>query len=155
MGGGVNYYTTPSPCAELIDFIYALTKDEDYLDGFASFKNAQLSLVATELVKRGVLSKKPRGRLKNGERGGNRFAYRWAANSEPTKHFAVSVAQTIAEKMSKPKTTMQTSEKPTPPPAATLAKSLDGFTNQELWDELKRRGAQIINGELAIVTKLC
>lgn len=57
--------------------------------------------------------------------------------------------------MSKPKTTMQTSENTAPPSAATPANSLDGFTNQELWDELKRRGAQIINGELAIVTKLC
>lgn len=105
-----------------------------------------------ELVKRGVLSKV---RHSKGYRKGVYYAYKWTATSEPTPHFVRSVADAI-HKNQKEQTARRYSAQPPQAPSESFIKrievSLSEFSSEELWAELKRRGAVIKNNKLMIVT---
>lgn len=107
-----------------------------------------------ELVKRGVLSKV---RHSKGYRKGVYYAYKWTATSEPTPHFVRSVADAIHKNQKE-----QTARRYNPAPAGIIANTgepvyvksdyISKMTTEELWAELKRRGAVIKNNKLMIVT---
>lgn len=127
-----------------VDFLYDLTKD-GYDGSMSSFKSATLTKVASELIKRGVISKK---RIV-----GVRFSYRWNASMAPTEHFYLSVAKALSEhqrEIDKGRR-MKTAAMNTSAPVND--KTLSDYSIQELWDELKKRGVQVEDGRLVVIQK--
>ena len=148
-----------------IDFIYALTNNRLYSDGWGKYKFA-LKRVATILINRGVLVTV-----------GNKFrkhTYKWNPTaSEPTEHFYKSVAQEIAniEREYKVRKKAESvglkpvkKEEPKPSASPTPKKEektepqwaiwQDDTSDQALWDELKRRGYTIEDNKLVKKTFL-
>lgn len=140
---------------ELIDFVYTLTFEKEYKDGFSGYNNNRLSSIVTELVKRGVLEKRS---VYCGNKAGRYCVFTWKATSAPTDHFVNSVAHAIEGKRkeylkSRREENMAQREKSeTPEAPAVQQPSLSEFSSADLWAELKRRGAEIVNGKLMIVT---
>ena len=89
---GINYHVYK----EMIDFVYELTKDKEYTDGFSVYKNKILCLVVSEMVRRGVLQKKHLAY--HAGKKGRYYAFTWAAKMAPTQTFIRSVANTIIER---------------------------------------------------------
>ena len=154
---------------DTVDLVFELTtsnpdgydiKTEEF--GFAG------SLVIKILVQRGILE---RTRVKV---AGGRYRYKWVVASAPTKVLYGSITQEISDfykaknakyppkKKSAEKATVDViAEEPIPAPAVVTVhdgpvpavQSLDPFSAQELWDELKRRGFFIEGERLCIVKK--
>ena len=154
---------------DTVDLVFELTtsnpdgydiKTEEF--GFAG------SLVIKILVQRGILE---RTRVKV---AGGRYRYKWVVASAPTKVLYGSIAQEISDfykaknakyppkKKSAEKATVDViAEEPIPAPDTVtfhdgpvqVVPSLDPFSAQELWDELKRRGYFIEGERLCIVNK--
>lgn len=114
--------------------------------------------VCSILVKRGIIEKT--------KTTGGKCIYKWVASMPPTNVLYGSIADQLAHeqknrrekyknahhvsgyaKQSEPEATNEPVEKKD-------VLSLDSFTDQELWDELKRRGARIIDGKLVIVKEV-
>lgn len=150
--GGVN--ANLGRYKELIDFIYNATKDEEYKDGFKGLGDQLLILIVGELVKRGVLSKV---RHSKGYRKGVFYAYKWTATSEPTPHFVRSVADAI-HKNQRDQVARRYAASPvglaanTGEPVYVKSDYISKMTVEELWAELKKRGAVIKDNKLMIVT---
>ena len=142
---------------DAIELIYEITQEE-YRDGFA--KNGKLvSRVATELIKRGSLIKAVEGR---------NTTYKWnEVAMKPTKLFISSVAEKLAEenrvylrrhyekKKSKSENEMNQVETERQRQDAGVAldnPSIQQYTIQELWDEIKRKGGYIKDNRLAVTT---
>ena len=138
---------------EIIDTTYRLTsRDGGYKGGLTRLlgenKNFQ-TRVLRELRKRGVL-------LLQGRRS---VTYRWSPTAmAPTETFYKSVAKSVNLKPAAP-------TKPKEEHAIGVVKagehagkvavaSLEPFSDQELWDELKKRGARIVDGTLRIVKEV-
>ena len=133
---------------EKIDFIYTLTKDEPFLDGFSSFGDAKLSRIATHLVGIKVLEKKRLGKYK--------YSYKWAASMAPTPVFYKNVTEAmLATQMQYCKNARdRKKEESKPAPEATPANvSLKAATDQELWGELKSRGYTIEGEKLVKIVR--
>lgn len=136
-----------------VDFIYALTNNRIYSAGWAKY-NYGLKRVATILIKRGVLV--PIGnKIKQ-------HTYKWNPNAmEPTENFYLSIAQEIADKEYSYKEwrrdkkdvteenpvkeipVVKASPKPIIKTEATtyvVKSKIVDFSDQELWNELARRG---------------
>ena len=113
-----------------------------------------LILIVGELVKRGVLSKV---RHSKGYRKGVFYAYKWTAASEPTTHFVRSVADAI-HKNQRDQVARRYASNPvgiianTGEPVYVKSDYISKMTVEELWAELKKRGAVIKDNKLMIVT---
>ena len=148
-----------------IDFIYALTNNRLYSDGWSKYKFG-ITRVATILIKRGVLVTV-----------GNKYkkhTYKWNPSAqEPTEHFYKSVAQEIANIDSEYairkkaesvglKPVKREEPKPSAKPAPKKEENAeplwvswqDDTTDQALWNELKRRGYIIEDNKLVKKTYL-
>lgn len=151
-GGGVS--ANLGRYKELIEFVYNATKDEEYKDGFKGLGDQTLILIVGELVKRGVLTKV---RHSKGYRKGIFYAYKWVATSEPTPHFVRSVADAI-HKNQRDQAARRYAASPaglsanTGEPVYVKSDYISKMTVEELWAELKKRGAVIRNNKLMIVT---
>ena len=170
-----NYY---KEVKEHIDSIYEKTFDGEYIGTWKQFNNRLLEECVTELISRGIMTKTSYQRV--GSRG-RRYTFHWVASSKPTNHLAVSIGDAIRhkqaarrdayrEKMKKWKqkdsikymqVDMQV-DKPEAPEANTLLHTtsytftstmLSQYTDSQLWEELKRRGYEIENGRLVIITR--
>lgn len=106
-----------------------------------------------ELVKRGVLSKV---RHSKGYRKGVFYAYKWTATSEPTPHFVRSVADAIhknqRDQVARRHASPAGLAANTGEPVYVKSDYISKMTVEELWAELKKRGAVIRNNKLMIVT---
>ena len=104
------------------------------------------------LVKRGIISKERK--YINGQL---HVIYKWVANMPPSKVLYGSVSDELKSEQSKRKRRVappksNANDKESIAPAFTPVNlSMDCFSEQELWDELKRRGATIKDGKLMIV----
>ncbi len=161
---------------ESVDFIYALVteKPEGYQGGFDTFTQTIVKKVARVLVKRGILVHSTTGRGK-GERGCRHY-YKWASDMAPTNVLYKSVMTQIREEKREedskryqakkqnglnPVAVVEDESKGIPAEVINsvidakkeYVTTLDGFSSQELWDELKRRGISIEGDRLVIVKK--
>lgn len=162
-GGGKPSKSIISSAKNAVDLIYSLTTGDGYADGWKDYGNTDLCRVVSELVKRGVLKKVHIGHHK--------YRYTWIATSEPTEHFYMTVAYRLAEIQNNAQenrkkklhteaeqsvfdTSTAEPEPESTGPDADKPVSLSGFSTQELWGELKRRGAKVVDGRLVIITEL-
>ena len=166
---GRKYQPLSKTVKEIVDLVFELTTSNP--DGY-EMKAKELGstgkLVVRILHQRGILE---RIRMRNRVHA---FLYKWVAASAPTKVLYGSIAQEISDAYrannkkypSKKKSAEKASvdviaEDPVPAPAVEtfhdgpvlVAPSLDPFSAQELWDELKRRGFFIEGERLCIVKK--
>lgn len=166
---GRKYQPLSKTVKETVDLVFELTtSNPDGYDIKADEFGFAGSLVIKILVQRGILE---RTRVKV---TGVRYRYKWVAASAPTKVLYGSIAQEISDfykaknkkypskKKSAEKASVDViAEEPIPAPAVEtfhdglvqVVPSLDPFSAQELWDELKRRGFFIEGERLCIVKK--
>ena len=166
----------PKRVKERIDFIYNLLKEypSGYKDGFTSY-DSLTRLCVTKLLERGAVT-----RTRDISRKGLKYVYLWVASMAPTKvlykniiedihkcpshNHAIRHASTAKQQEVKHEAPAKRQNPPvvgvmasTGEPMYNVAKKEDfihSLTTQELWDELKSRGAQVLNGELVIVQRL-
>ena len=166
-----NYY---KEVKEHIDSIYEKTFDGEYIGTWKQFNNRLLEECVTELIKRGIMTKTSYQRI--GSRG-RRYTFHWAVSSKPTNHLAVSIGDAIRhkqaarrdayrEKMKKSNQKnsieyikVDAQEAPEAnallhTPSYTFSSTmLSQYTDSQLWEELKKRGYEIENGRLVIITR--
>lgn len=126
-----------------VDFIYELCKD-GYEGSFSTF-GVPMQKVKAELVKRGVLDK-----TKTAPRT---FTYKWVASMAPTNQFYKSVAIAIGTKQSLYDASYKCKKKSVEQDETPVVKALSDYTIEELWAEMRSRGAEIENGHLVIIKK--
>lgn len=146
---------------DAVDFIYLLVNDapDGYSSGFSTY-DMLIKRVVSVLVQRGALCRKGAGA--NGNKGRS-FIYKWGSNMAPTNNLYKVVMTELQEKKKvqnarrnrKRNTVSQT---PAPievhvTPKERYVTTLDGFSSQELWDELKKRGYTIEDNRLVIIKK--
>lgn len=142
---------------ETIDFVYEfLAPHPEGIVMNAKSLGAVPRSIVTILVSRGILQKtyvKADGRI------GVECSYKWAATMSPTKTLYGSVTGELrdirkrrneARKKSDHVVAQETVPQESPKEYVT---TLDGFSSQELWDELKKRGYTIEDNRLVIIKK--
>lgn len=142
---------------ETIDFVYEyLAPHPDGIVMNAKSLGGVPRSIVTVLVSRGILQKTYVNAV---GRRGVECSYKWAATMSPTKTLYGSVTDELrnirkqrkeAGKKSKPVVAQETVPKAPPKEYVT---TLDGFSAQELWDELKKRGYSIEDNRLVIIKK--
>lgn len=166
-----NYY---KEIKEHIDSIYEKTFDGEYIGSWKQFNCRLLEECVTELIKRGIMTKTSYQRV--GSRG-RRYTFHWVASSKPTNHLAISIGDAIRHKQAARRDTYREKMKkykqkdsieyiavdtPKAPeenvsfnmPSYTFTSAmLSQYTDSQLWEELKRRGYEIENGRLVIITR--
>lgn len=154
---------------ETVDFVYEyLAPHPEGIEMNARSLGLTQCRVVTILLKRGIVAKKA---IRAPHRRGVVWIYKWAATMAPTKNLYGSVTDQLRDdsrrqhqnqkrgKAQKPEEPIQE-----PQPQDTIQVSiegpkneyvttLDGFSAQELWDELKKRGYTIEDNRLVIVKK--
>lgn len=144
---------------ETIDFVY------DYLsphpDGIVmnakSLGGVPRSIV-TVLVHRGIVQKTY---VASSGRKGVECSYKWVATMAPTKTLYGSITDEIRDTRKRRKEAWKkkpeqsaVAQDPTPQELPKeYVTTLDGFSSQELWDELKARGYSIEDNRLVIIKK--
>lgn len=129
---------------EAVDFIYRLVIDTEdgYRAGFSSYDNL-VKRVVTALFKRGVLSRECHSG--NGKPGRG-YIYKWGANMSPTDNlYKVILGDIRADKKRQNARRYQKIKNNVTPVSVSVESTkpyctIDRFSSQELWDELKRRG---------------
>ncbi len=171
-----NYY---KEVKEHIDSIYEKTCDGEYIGTWKQFDCRLLEECVTELIKRGIMTKTSYQRI--GSRG-RRYTFHWVASSKPTNHLAVSIGDAIRHKQAARRDNYRVKQaaiksriqKDANVPVEHDIKldiydmglpigeniksikdvmSIASFTDVDLWNELKRRGYEIENGRLVIITR--
>lgn len=157
---GRKYQPLSKTVKEIVDLVFELTTSNP--DGY-EMKATELGgagrLVVKILHQRGIIE---RIRMKNRVHS---FLYKWAVASAPTKVLYGSITQELTDMLrkknreynSKKKSAEKVAvdeiaEETVPAPAVPLVPSLGQFTIQELWAEIKRRGAVIEDNRLALHT---
>lgn len=162
----------PKTVKEFVDFIYEYLIEHP--DGLAfpmkSITSSRTQKrIASILVQRGIIG---RTSIPNVGKPGCTYRYRWAATMPPTKTLYGSIVSEIRNEQykwpsynGKAKKNREVAEaEPMPTPAADVPQEppqsvftglapLDGFSDKELWDELKKRGYSIEENRLVIVKK--
>ena len=138
---------------ETIDFVYEyLAPHPDGIVMNAKSLGGVPRSIVTILVSRGILQKTYVNAV---GRRGVECSYKWAATMSPTKTLYGSVTDELrnirkqrkeAGKKSKQVVAQETVPKE-------YVTTLDGFSAQELWDELKKRGYSIEDNRLVIIKK--
>lgn len=149
---------------EKVDFIYGITNGVDYKEGFHIFKDRFLGECVTALVKRGILSKTA---FYGGGSIGRKYTFRWIATMEPTEILYINIykdidkahkakqerwklakrkqrqkeemlklGQSYNEKDCKEEASREEREKK----QITNIVTLNDFSDEQLWKELKDRG---------------
>ena len=149
--------TTISKVKEVVDFIFEATVGGGYKGGWTKYP-ARFRAIAAILKKRGILVRE----------GNKRFPIqKWFNPSmTPTKNLYKSIADelVLSERESSKKTYMKSKKEKTKampvvetpiiaPIMQTQSSVLDGFSDQELYDELKRRGYCIEDNKLVVVKR--
>ena len=163
-----SYKSRNAQVKETIDFVFELlSSNPDGCEMKASDLGFVGGMVVKILVGRGIVE---RTRMKNRYHS---FLYKWVATSAPTKVLYGSVAQELADRehnrykkhytpKRQPADTDPDKQEAVdvidttvvePEPEPVYATPLDGFSTQELWDEIKRRGFFIEGERLCIVKK--
>lgn len=167
----------PKTVKEFVDFIYEYLIEHP--DGL-SFPMKSIvetrtqKRVASILIQRGIIEKTF---IPAVDRRGVSYKYKWVATMAPTKTLYGSIVTELRNEQSKwpsykKKKAMEkkkpvfdekpnvvadvAAQEPTPiepTPVFTGFGPFDGFSDQELWDELKRRGYSIEDNRLVIVKK--
>ena len=125
--------------------------------------------IFTVLVKRGIVKKTY---VAASGRRGVICKYKWVATMPPTKNLYASISQELRDESAKYKTSsiskgltpdMVVLEEAKEIPATVIEQvieakkqyvtQLDGFSDQQLWDELKKRGYSIEDNRLVIIKK--
>lgn len=166
-----NTNTFPQRVKERVDFVYQLLTENPsgYRGGFSS-QDALTRIVVRCLVRRNVVHK--------GDKLRNTYTYTWAASMAPTKVLYKNILEDVQKEPSHCRHGAKAApqqkqhlrfqmERPKPPvvglradtgePMYNVSKReefLKSLSAQELWDELKSRGAQVFNGEVVILQKL-
>ena len=129
---------------EIVDFIYGVTIGEGSSGGWGKY-SSRTQLIVKILVARGILQRtgpKPRPH------------YVWVATMAPTATLYRSIAESTViqerENMKKQSARKKKRDKEVKEEAFV---SLASFQDQELWDELKRRGYSIEGNQLVITKK--
>lgn len=149
--------STKQTVKETIDMVYEiLSANPEGYELHARKMGFNAARCCSILVKRGIISK--HYKIVNGNR---LCIYKWEATIPPSKVLYGSVTEELmadqknrrircsAQKKERDvKTETPTPENPTYTP---INLSMDCFTDQELWDELKRRGGTIKDGKMMIV----
>lgn len=146
---------------DAVDFIYLLvTESQDgYRSGFSSC-DFIVKRVVKVLVDRGALRREYSGAIGG---PGRKFIYKWGSTMAPTDNLYKVVMTELQEKKKvenarrnrKRNTVAQTPAQIEVPatPKERYITTLDGFSSQELWDELKKRGYTIEDNRLVIIKK--
>ncbi len=145
---------------EAVDFIYCLVNEEPdgYSAGFATC-DMIVKRVVSVLVRRGALCRENAGANGNKGRG---FIYKWGSNMAPTNNLYKVVMGELQEKKKaendrRNRKRNQAAQTPAhidvPATPKEYVTALDGFSAQELWDELKKRGYSIEDNRLVIIKK--
>lgn len=134
---------------ETIDFVYELlTTNPGGYELKPKTLGFNASRVCSTLVKRGIISKDV---LSTSGKPGHTCIYKWIANMPPTKVLYGSVTDEIKHQQSVSKKKATQKNDVVVCQNDNSDSSLERFTSQELWDELKRRGATIKDGKIVIV----
>jgi len=166
-----NYY---KEVKEHLDSIYEKTCDGEYIGTWKQFNNRLLEECVTELIARGIMTKTSYQRI--GSRG-RRYTFHWAVSSKPTNHLAVSIGDAIRHKQAARRDAYRAKMKANKPVNSVAhihvdepevpetngllnttsytftSTMLSQYTDSQLWEELKRRGYEIENGRLVIITR--
>ena len=137
--------TLPQRVKEVVDFTYEyLVQHEDGITMDAKSLFGADRGIVTVLVKRGIISKTF---VAATGRRGVVCKYKWVATMPPTKTLYGSILQELRNKTEHKQSSRviddNTQSNETPiivPEEKTAVTLLSGFSDQELWDELKRRG---------------
>ena len=160
---------------EMVDFIYEATAAEGGYKGGWSKYSGRFKKVATILSKRGVIVhsgykdnivytwnkvatpptkvfyKSVAQELLKGEKGArNRYRQKLRRQREALKK----AAQTVDEKPLVVIPQEQSEGRVQGTTALQYVYPLEHYTDQELWDELKRRGARIVDGKMKVVKEI-
>lgn len=131
-----------------VELIYGLTSDGGVYRGGFKNETTRFRRIASILVKRGSLIKE--GSQRN-------LTYRWnPVAMAPTKVFITSIASELVEENRRHQRKSYHKKKVAegkPLPGDLQKASLDYFTIQQLWDELKRRGCSIEDNQLVLVKR--
>lgn len=134
----------------MVDFIYEITIGEGYKGSLAKSPTRERYIMSI-LVKRGIVVKE--GDIKN-------RVYRWVAPLPPTKTLYKTIGdEMVANEMDMAKRSREKKAARSAKPvegekeAPVQVAGLEGFSDQALWDELKKRGYAIEDGRLVVVTK--
>lgn len=162
----------PKTVKEFVDFIYEYLIEHP--DGLAFPMKSITSSgtqkrIASILVQRGIIGKTT---IPNVGKPGHSCRYRWAATMPPTKTLYGSIVSEIRNEKykwpsyncnaKKNREAVEADPMPTPttdePQEQPISvfngfEPLDGFSDQELWDELKKRGYTIEDNRLVIIKK--
>lgn len=149
---------------EKVDFIYGVTNGVDYKEGFHIFKDRFLGECVTALVKRGILSKTA---FYGGGSIGRKYTFRWIATMEPTETLYINIYKDIdrahkakqerwklAKRRQRQKEEMlkleqsykeedckkEPSQEEQEKKQITNIVTLNDFSDEQLWKELKDRG---------------
>ena len=149
---------------EKVDFIYGITNGVDYKEGFHIFKDRFLGECVTALVKRGILSKTA---FYGGGSIGRKYTFRWIATMEPTESLYINIYKDIdkahkakqerwklAKRKQRQKEEMlklgqsyneegckeEASQEEQEEKQITNIVTLNDFSDEQLWKELKDRG---------------
>lgn len=149
---------------EKVDFIYGITNGVDYKEGFHIFKDRFLGECVTALVKRGILSKTA---FYGGGSIGRKYTFRWIATMEPTEILYINIYKDIdeahkakqerwklAKRRQRQKEEMlklgqsykgedckkEASQEEQEEKQITNIMTLNDFSDEQLWKELKNRG---------------
>lgn len=149
---------------EKVDFIYGITNGVDYKEGFHIFKDRFLGECVTALVKRGILSKTA---FYGGGSFGRKYTFRWIATMEPTEILYINIYKDIdeahkakqerwklAKRRQRQKEEMlkmeqsykeedckkEVSQEEQEEKQITNIVTLNDFSDEQLWKELKDRG---------------
>ena len=158
---------------EKVDFLYSLTLNVKFGESFKKFNDRLLDEVRAVMVKRGIIIKK----ISYPGQHGRKCTFTWNPSAPaPTKHLYITIrdeivrlhkekAERYAEgKIQKPKYLNKVEVAPTEANKEAINMNewfkeeteklqIKSFTDQELWDELKSRGYEIIDGRLAKIVK--
>lgn len=147
----------PRRVKDRVDYIYELLKEcpTGYTGGFATSDNL------TRRVKQALVSRKVVLQQRDQSLPRMCYSYTWNSDMAPTTTLYRSIVEDV-RKMISYDNNKRPVQHPKYPMVANTSKVesrmddniLSKFTAQELWDELKRRGARVVDGELVIIQKL-
>lgn len=148
---------------ETVDFVYEyLAPHPEGIEMNARSLGLTQCRVVTIMLKRGIVAKKA---IRATGRRGVVWIYKWVATMAPTKTLYGSIVDQLRDdgrrqhqnrkrgKAQKPEEPVQEPQVSVEEPKKEFVTTLDGFSSQELWDELKKRGYSIEDNRLVIVKK--